>query len=217
MTRAWLLVGALSLLGCQHAVTFQGEHTLAIAGTPPPPVVEAKAPPRVEVRDNKIAIHEKIQFDYDQATIKDASAGLMTEIADVIKKNPQIKKLRIEGYASSEGDTQHNQTLSDHRSKAVQTYLVKLGVPAMELMSIGYGEDKPVADNTTAEGREANRRVEFTILEQDVTEKKVEIDAKTGAEKVIGERHETVTAPDATHEANQAAPKKPPTTAKKGG
>jgi len=213
MTRAWLLVGALGLLGCQHSVKFQGERTFAIQGTPPPVVAEVQPPPRVEVRDNKVVITEKIQFDYDKATIKDASAGLMTEIATVIKQNPQIKKLRIEGYASSEGDLQHNQTLSENRSKAVQAYLIKLGVPAGQLASAGYGEDKPVADNNTPDGREANRRVEFTILEQNVTEKKVEIDPKTGAEKVVGESTKTVTAPDAAREANQTKP----VTAKKGG
>jgi outer membrane protein OmpA-like peptidoglycan-associated protein len=210
MTRAWLLVGALGLLGCQHSVKFQGEQTFAIQGTPPPVVAEVQAPPRVEVRDNKVMITEKIQFDYDKAVIKDVSAGLMNEIATVIKQNPQIKKLRVEGYASSEGDLQHNQALSEARSKAVQTYLVKLGVPAGQLTWVGYGEDKPVADNSTEQGREANRRVEFTILEQDVTEKKVEIDAKTGAEKVIGETTKKVTA-DSNQEANAT------TTAKKGG
>lgn len=208
MTRAWLLVGALGLLGCQHTVTFQGDRTFAIQGTPPATVAEAATPPRVEVRDNRIDISEKIQFDYDKATIKEASAGLMQEIAAVIKKNPQIKKLRIEGYASSEGDLGHNQTLSDNRAKAVQTYLVKLGVSAQQVSWVGYGEDKPVADNSTPEGRELNRRVQFTILEQDVTQKKVEIDAKTGTEKVVSETKETVTAPDAKQEANAQTPKK---------
>jgi OOP family OmpA-OmpF porin len=211
-----MLIGGFSLMACHQPVTFQGAQTLAIQGTPPPREVEAKAPPRVEVRDNKIAIHEKIQFDYDKATIKEASAGLMTEIADVIKKNPQIRKLRIEGYASAEGDAKHNQTLSDSRAKSVMAYLSKLGVSGPQLAAVGYGADKPIADNNTAEGREANRRVEFTILEQDVTQKKVEIDPTTGAEKVVGESHQLVTAPDASHEANHTKPAAKTSTAKKG-
>src|SRR5262245_36528702 len=84
MTRPWLLIAVLGVVACHQSVTFQGEHTLAVQGAPPPPPPEAKAPPRVELRDNKIAIHDKIQFDYDKATIRDASAGLMTQIADVI-------------------------------------------------------------------------------------------------------------------------------------
>lgn len=216
MTRAWLLIGGLSLTACHQPVTFQGAQTLAIQGTPPPPVVEAKTPPRVEVRDNKIAIHEKIQFDYDKATIKEASAGLMAEIANVIKRNPQIKRLRIEGYASSEGDEKHNQTLSDSRAKSVMAYLAKLGVSSTQLAAVGYGADKPIADNDTAAGREANRRVEFTILEQEVTQKKVEIDPTTGAERVVGESHQLVTAPDANHEAIHTPPQTKASSTKKG-
>ncbi len=187
--RSRLLVFVL-LAGCSKTVAFQGQSTIPIQGTPPP--VVAAAPPRVEVRDNKIEIHEKIQFDFDKATIKDASTSLMTEIADVIKKNPQIKKIRIEGHASSEGSAQHNKQLSDDRAKSVMKWLTDHGIPTAELMSQGFGSDKPIADNNTEDGREKNRRVEFTILEEDVTQKKVEIDPKTGQEKVVEEKHETM-------------------------
>ncbi|HEX8106310.1 MAG TPA: OmpA family protein, partial [Kofleriaceae bacterium] len=158
---------------------------------------EAKPPPRVEVRDNKIEIHDKIQFDYDKATIRPESFGLMNEIASVIGKNPQIKKIRIEGNASSEGSPQHNQKLSEDRARSVMKYLTDHGVAAGELVSIGYGADRPIADNGTDAGREQNRRVEFVILEQDVTHKKVEVDAQTGTEKVVDEKHEVVRAADA--------------------
>jgi OOP family OmpA-OmpF porin len=157
---------------------------------PPPP------PPRVEVRDNKIEIHDKIQFDYDRATIKEASFGLMNEIAQVIAKNPQIKRIRIEGHASAEGTPAHNRTLSDDRARSVMKYLTEHGVLPSALTAIGFGADRPIADNTTAEGKEHNRRVEFVILEQDVTHKKIEVDAQTGTEKVVEEKHEVVKAPD---------------------
>ena len=181
--------------GCSKQVAFQGTTPIGVAANAPPPVAVAP-PPRVEVRDNKIEIHDKIQFDYDKATIKEASFGLMNEIVAVISKNPQIKRIRIEGHASSEGDAGHNRKLSDDRAASVLDYLTKHGVPAAELASKGYGADKPIADNGTEEGREQNRRVEFTILEQDVTKKQVEVDAKTGAEKVVHEDHETVKAQD---------------------
>jgi outer membrane protein OmpA-like peptidoglycan-associated protein len=205
--RKWLVIGTLGLAACGSPVVFQGQSTLAVNGTPPapPPVVEAKAPPRVEVRDNKIEIHEKIQFDLDKATIKPESFSLMNEIGDVISKNPQIKSIRIEGYASSEGDAKHNKQLSDSRAKSVMKYLVDHKIAAGSLQAIGYGVDHPIADNATEDGREKNRRVEFTILDQDVTKKKVEIDAATGKEKVVEEKHEDVKAPDAnpTQQANQ--------------
>ena len=196
--RIWFIIVTVGLWSCTKPVVFQGQSTLAVSGTPPPPapVAEAKAPPRVEVRDNKIEIHEKIQFDFDKATIKPASFDLMNEIASVIAKNPQIKRLRIEGHASSEGDAKHNKTLSDGRAHAVMKYLTDHGIPPLELVAAGYGSDRPIADNTTEDGREKNRRVEFVILEQDVTHKKIEVDAKTGTEKVVEENHELVKAPD---------------------
>jgi len=219
--RTWFVIGTLGLglMGCTKPVTFQGQTTLAVVGTPPPPApVAVKAPPRVEIRDNKIAINEKIQFEFDKATIMEASFGLMNEIADVIAKNPQIKQLRIEGYASSEGEAGHNKALSDARAKSVMKYLTGKGIPANTLVAMGFGIEKPIADNSTEDGREKNRRVEFVILEQDVTKKKVEIDPTTGAEKVVAEDKETVkaTGTEVTHEAS-AADKKPTVTPKKGG
>src|SRR5262250_157036 len=113
--RAWLLIGTVGLLGCSSPVVFEGNTTLPVTGQPPA-VAEAKPPPRVEVRDNKIEIHDKIQFDYDKATIREESFGLMNEIASVITKNPQIKQIRIEGHASSDGEAKHNLKLSDDRA-----------------------------------------------------------------------------------------------------
>jgi OOP family OmpA-OmpF porin len=188
------LLAAGLAAGCGAPVVFQGQTTHSVVGTAPVAVV---TPPRVEVRDNKIEIHEKIQFDFDAATIKPASFDLMNEIAAVITKNPQIKRIRIEGYASSEGDANHNKKLSDDRAASVMKYLTEHGIAAPRLSSVGFGVDKPIADNTTEQGREANRRVEFTIVEQDVTEKKVEIDPKSGAEKVLEEKHEDVKSPAA--------------------
>jgi OOP family OmpA-OmpF porin len=208
--RRMTLLAAVSIMmlnGCGQPVAFQGQSTLAIVGTPPAPEPPPPAPPRVVVRDNKIEIHEKIQFDFDKATIKDASFGLMNEIVDVIAKHPQLRQIRIEGYASSEGDAQHNRTLSDERAKSVMKYLIDHGIPATRLAAMGYGADRPVADNTTEAGREQNRRVEFTILEQDVTRKTIEIDPKTGAEKVVKENHEMIRAQDGDRQAtNKSAP-----------
>ncbi|RYF80826.1 MAG: OmpA family protein, partial [Chitinophagaceae bacterium] len=60
------------------------------------------------------------------------------------------------------GTSESNQTLSDNRAKAVKDYLVKQGVAESRLLSTGYGEEKPVADNKTAAGRAKNRRTEMT-------------------------------------------------------
>jgi len=170
----WLIVAAAGLAGCSSPVVFQGKTTLVVTGTP------AAQAPRVEVRDRKIEIHEKIQFDDNRATIKSASRELMDEIGAVITRHPQIKRIRIEGHASAEGNRRHNQTLSAARARSVVKYLRDHGVPAGELVAVGFGSDRPIADNATAEGREKNRRVEFVIVEQDVVHQKVEVDAGTG-------------------------------------
>jgi len=83
--------------------------------------------------------------------------------------------------------------LSKRRAKAVMEHLTKVGgVPAEMLSSKGWGETKPLVSNDTEEGREDNRRVEFLITDQDVTQKKVEVDPETGEETVIEEKTTSV-------------------------
>jgi outer membrane protein OmpA-like peptidoglycan-associated protein len=179
LLRIWnvsLLLGGVVAIagltsGCAGTKVFEGQTALAVVGTPPPPPPAKKEPPRVEVTDKKIEIHEKIQFDYNTATIKPASFSLMDEITDVIKKHPEIQKTQVEGYASAEGDDFYNQQLSDRRAKSVMKYLVDHGVDASRLVAKGFGEDRPIASNDTEEGREKNRRVEFNILERSAESK----------------------------------------------
>jgi outer membrane protein OmpA-like peptidoglycan-associated protein len=193
-----LLMGALLSIACGGTIAFNGENPIGVVGTPPappppppPPKEEPPPPPaRVEVRDNKIQIKEKIQFEYNKAVILPASFGLLDEIVDVIKKNSHLKKIAIEGHASSEGDAKHNLKLSDDRAKSVMKYLVDKGVDAGRLTAKGFGSQRPIADNATDEGKEKNRRVEFLIIEQDITQKKVEVD-HTGKEKVLEENKTT--------------------------
>jgi len=239
----------IALVGCGGVpVPFSVGQSFAIAGTPPPPppppppkpVEPPKPPPRVELRDNKIDFKEKIQFEVNKAIIKPESFSLLKEIADVIKKNPQVKHISIEGHASAEGDAKANKKLSDDRAKAVMKhkksarieisghtdnvgnkkankilserraqacrgYIIGKGIDAARLTAKGWGIEKPIADNATEEGREKNRRVEFLVIEQDVTQKKVEIDPTTGKEKVVEEKKESIKPPD-----EPPAPAKPP-------
>jgi OOP family OmpA-OmpF porin len=225
--RLLVLAPLLALAACGGSTQFAGAQPFAIAGTPPPPPPEppkppppepAKPPPRVELRDNKIEFKEKIQFEQNKAVIKPESFSLLHDIAEVIKKNPQVKKISIEGHASAEGDAKLNKKLSDDRAKSVMDHLVKKeSVEASRLTAKGWGEDKPIADNNTPEGREKNRRVEFLVVEQDVTAKKVEIDPATGKEKVIEEKTESQKAPGAETTTPPPKPdttKKPPTATK---
>lgn len=166
---------------------------MAIVGTAPAPEAAPAPEPepqkRVEVRDNKVVINEKVQFEFDSAKILEVSFSLLDEVAKVIKENPQIKKLEVEGHASAEGSDDHNMKLSDRRAKAVMKYLVdKGGIDKKMLTYKGYGETRPLVQPGE---NEQNRRVEFTITEQVVTETKVEVD-DSGNEKVIDEQKKKV-------------------------
>jgi len=214
----------LGLAGCGGVTQFAGAQPFTIAGTPPPPppppppVVqeEPKPPPRVELRDNKIEFKEKIQFEVNKAIIKEESFSLLHDIGEVIKKNPHIKKISIEGHASAEGDPKRNKKLSDDRSKAVMEFLAKKeGIDAARLAAKGWGAEKPVANNDSEDGREKNRRVEFLVVEQDVTAKKVEIDPATGKERVVEEKKETLKAPESAPSAASDTPAAKPADAKK--
>jgi outer membrane protein OmpA-like peptidoglycan-associated protein len=167
-----------------------------VVGDPPPPppkpkVVQEK-PKRVVVEENRIAINEKIEFDFNKATIRPESDGLMADLIAVIKENPHIKKIAIEGHTSSEGSDKYNLKLSDQRAKAVMNYLVTKGSLPKEMFTAkGFGEKKPISDESTEDGKENNRRVEFNIVEQDVTRKKVAIDPESGEKTVIEEKTKT--------------------------
>lgn len=180
------LLASVAMAGCAPRV-FADTSGLAIVGTaapvaePPPPEPQK----RVEVRENKIIINEKIQFLVNSDKILEVSHSLLDEVAKVIKDHPQIKKIEVEGHASAEGSDAKNMNLSNRRAKAVLKYLTKTGGVTSGLLSAkGYGETRPIADNETEEGREKNRRVEFTITDQEVTQTKVEVDDK-GNEKVV--------------------------------
>ena len=192
--KSWLFVAGLLATvvasGCAPKV-FGDDSGIAIMGTPPPPV-EAPAPPpepqkRVEVREDRIVINEKIQFALDSSKILDASFSLLDEVAKAIKDHPRIKHVNIEGHASADGPDKHNLLLSRNRASSVMKYLTKQGgIPKEMLSAEGFGETRPIADNETEDGREKNRRVEFMITDQEVVKTKVEIDEKGNEKPVAG-------------------------------
>jgi OOP family OmpA-OmpF porin len=108
-------------------------------------------------KDGRIAL--EIHFDTGKATIKPESQKIVVEIAALLKSNPGLQ-VSIEGHTDNTGTPQANKSLSDERAKAVVAAVVVLGVEAPRLSAVGWGQDKPVAENATEEGRARNRRVE---------------------------------------------------------
>jgi len=207
-----MLVVAVGLTGCGGPIVFEGQSATAIGGDlppppppPPPPPEPPKPPPRVELKEDKIQINEKVQFEYNSSKIKPDSFSLLQEVAKVIKDHPSLKKIRVEGHASSEGNDDYNMRLSDARAKAVRDYLIKEGgVAADRLEAKGFGETKPIASNDTEEGKEQNRRVEFNIVQQDAAARKAEAAAAPAAGTPAAEPKKEPAAADPA----AAAPKK---------
>ncbi len=192
--RLWVALLAAAfvtpLLACGPTI-FADNTALSVIGDPPPPppkpepVVET--PKRVEVTNNAVTISDTIEFEINKAVIREVSFSLLTEVAEAITSHPHIKKLSVEGHASADGDDRHNMKLSERRAKAVMEYLVKKGGLAEAMLtSKGWGETRPL-DSSDPESA-VNRRVEFIIVEQDVTETKVEIDPETGEKTVLEEK-----------------------------
>ncbi len=122
--------------------------------------------PLAKVEGGKIVILQKVYFDTAKARIQERSYPVLLEVARVLKENPDIIKLRIEGYTDSRGSAAYNRRLSQRRAEAVRKFLIQQGIDPKRLVAKGYGEDKPIASNDTPEGRAQNRRVEFKILKR---------------------------------------------------
>lgn len=90
------------------------------------------------------------------------SYSVLDELVDVMKKNPELR-LTIDGYTDNTGTPQINLALSQKRADAVKKYLVQKGVDTARIKAVGHGQENPVADNSTEEGRSKNRRVEMKV------------------------------------------------------
>ncbi|MCC6620027.1 MAG: OmpA family protein [Deltaproteobacteria bacterium] len=130
-------------------------------------------PPVAQLTETSIAILDKVYFDFNKATIQERSFPLLDEVAKILRDNPQVDLVRVEGHTDIIGTRAYNMGLSDRRAKSVMKYLVdKGGVAKSRLIAKGYGYDFPIAtcglckgnDTAMQEGRDLNRRVEFNIL-----------------------------------------------------
>lgn len=103
-----------------------------------------------------------IFFDVNSDKILAKSFDALKELAVILKENPTIK-LSIEGHSDNVGKAAYNLNLSQKRANAVRKYLATQGVDNDRLTAVGYGQEKPIADNKTAEGQAKNRRVELKL------------------------------------------------------
>lgn len=132
-----------------------------VVATAPVPASQPAPAPAPAVPDYNFA---NIQFEFNSGILKTQSYPLMDRAVAEMKKDPSVKFV-LNGNASAEGTPQHNMSLSVERANAVKTYLVNSGISADNLRTVGNGESKPIADNTTENGRALNRRVEIKKAE----------------------------------------------------
>jgi outer membrane protein OmpA-like peptidoglycan-associated protein len=122
--------------------------------------------PHVEVTSEKVTIDTKIMFDFDSAIIRPESFSILNQVGLTLLANPQLKKIRVEGHTDERGTDAYNLVLSQRRAESVMTYLIGRKVPAERLEAVGYGEGRPLVKGHDERAWSKNRRVEFTILDQ---------------------------------------------------
>jgi outer membrane protein OmpA-like peptidoglycan-associated protein len=119
----------------------------------------------VIVTPDRIEITEQIHFAYDSAEILSESFRILNDVGAVLVDNPAME-IRIEGHTDSDGSARYNLQLSDNRAASVRAYLIQMDIDPSRMISVGYGEERPIASNDTDDGKAANRRVEFHIVAQ---------------------------------------------------
>ncbi|WP_423148701.1 OmpA family protein [Rubrolithibacter danxiaensis] len=131
-------------------------------GTPAGTVVDGSGCPlQLPTADSTQAgVYNNIQFEFDSSVLKTSSYPTLDRVSNDLRANSSAK-LNLEGHASAEGTESYNMNLSRDRANSVKTYLVNSGVDAKRISVKGYGESRPIASNSTEEGRIQNRRVEI--------------------------------------------------------
>ncbi len=123
-----------------------------------PEPVAAPAPPEV----GAVIKLDRVYFETAKWALLPESNEQLDELVTLMNEYPTMQ-IEIHGHTDSRGGESYNQNLSENRTKSVYTYLVDNGIDADRMKFIGYGEEKPIADNKYADGRQLNRRVEFVV------------------------------------------------------
>ncbi len=124
-------------------------------------------PKFIKMEGQSVRVLQQVHFATGSATIEPDSFPMLGEIAALLKANPSIKKMQIEGHTDNRGNADMNLDLSKRRAASVRVWLEQHGIDPGRLGSEGYGLTRPIESNDTDAGRLANRRVEFKILEDE--------------------------------------------------
>ena len=128
------------------------------------PTPTIKAPQvSIEVQKSLNNYAKTILFNTGKSSIKNESTQVLNDIVNILKEYPAAR-FYVEGHTDRIGSSVSNQRLSNSRAQAVKSFLVGHGIDTSRLQAIGYGEERPIATNATANGRSQNRRVEINLI-----------------------------------------------------
>ena len=130
------------------------------------PIASLPTPEECAADISDLQVGRKILFEPGSATIDASSLGIVTDLAEILTDCGDLR-LEIAGHTDSQGRSEMNLALSQDRAQAVLDALREQDVLGVRFTAKGYGEEEPVADNGTEEGREANRRIEFRLIQPD--------------------------------------------------
>jgi OmpA-OmpF porin, OOP family len=138
------------------------------ASTPAPtptttPTTDPNAKP--VLKRDRLDLPGQIVFENASAVLKPESDAAINQLKQYLDETPRVTKLRIEGHTDNSGTPEGNETLSGQRALAVKAALVAKGIKAERLLAVGFGQNKPIADNATEDGKSKNRRTEFRVAE----------------------------------------------------
>jgi outer membrane protein OmpA-like peptidoglycan-associated protein len=119
--------------------------------------------PLTEIQKGESIVLRNIFFETNEFRLKPESTQELERLVRMMRENPGIQ-IEISGHTDNVGSEALNQRLSENRAKAVYDFLISRGIDANRLRYAGYGMSRPIAPNTTEEGRAQNRRTEIQIL-----------------------------------------------------
>jgi OOP family OmpA-OmpF porin len=136
---------------------------------PPPPEVKPEVKPEVVVTCEQIEFTDLVFFETAEHALRSEAAAVLDAIARTLAERPDVRSVKITGFADIRGTAEFNKRLSKRRAQAVRDALVARGIDGSRLVAEGLGTASPRASNDTEEGRAQNRRVELTILQMDAS------------------------------------------------
>jgi OmpA-OmpF porin, OOP family len=132
---------------------------------PPDPDPTKNGCPIARIEKDQIVITQRVEFETGSDKLLPSSTGILIAVLNILQEHNELTKVLVEGHTDNVGGAVYNKGLSERRARSVVKWLVAHGVPQVRLLDAGFGLERPLDTNGTAEGRQRNRRVEFHIVD----------------------------------------------------